>query len=74
MVCGQNCTFVVQASGTVLACGEGCYGRLGQGNSDDLQVLTPITALQGTASFKYWYLIVIMREDNSSYLYIYMDL
>ncbi|KAL4641964.1 putative E3 ubiquitin-protein ligase HERC1 isoform X1 [Arapaima gigas] len=47
VVCGQNCTFVIQANGTVLACGEGSYGRLGQGNSDDLHVLTVISALQG---------------------------
>uniref|UniRef100_A0A8C6YER0 HECT-type E3 ubiquitin transferase n=1 Tax=Naja naja TaxID=35670 RepID=A0A8C6YER0_NAJNA len=48
VICGQNCTFVIQANGTVLACGEGSYGRLGQGNSDDLHVLTVISALQGT--------------------------
>ncbi|XP_036391158.1 probable E3 ubiquitin-protein ligase HERC1 isoform X2 [Megalops cyprinoides] len=47
VVCGQNCSFVIQANGTVLACGEGSYGRLGQGNSDDLHVLTVISALQG---------------------------
>lgn len=47
VICGQNCTFVIQANGTVLACGEGSYGRLGQGNSDDLHVLTVISALQG---------------------------
>ncbi|KAA0723274.1 putative E3 ubiquitin-protein ligase HERC1 [Triplophysa tibetana] len=47
VVCGQNCTFVIQANGTVSACGEGSYGRLGQGNSDDLHVLTVISALQG---------------------------
>ena len=47
IVCGQNCTFVLQTSGTILACGEGSYGRLGMGNSDDLLVLTPIAALQG---------------------------
>ncbi|XP_068597946.1 probable E3 ubiquitin-protein ligase HERC1 [Brachionichthys hirsutus] len=47
VVCGQNCTFVIQPNGTVLACGEGSYGRLGQGNSDDLHVLTIISALQG---------------------------
>ncbi|XP_028981614.2 probable E3 ubiquitin-protein ligase HERC1 isoform X4 [Esox lucius] len=47
VVCGQNCTFVIQANGTVLACGEGSYGRLGQGNSDDLHVITVISALQG---------------------------
>ncbi|KAG7482609.1 putative E3 ubiquitin-protein ligase HERC1 isoform X1 [Solea senegalensis] len=47
VVCGQNCTFVIQPNGTVLACGEGSYGRLGQGNSDDLHVLTVISALQG---------------------------
>ncbi|XP_052792637.1 probable E3 ubiquitin-protein ligase HERC1 isoform X2 [Mya arenaria] len=47
IICGQNCTFVIQANGTVLACGEGSYGRLGQGNSDDLKSLTIISALQG---------------------------
>ncbi|XP_044756783.1 probable E3 ubiquitin-protein ligase HERC1 [Coccinella septempunctata] len=47
IVCGQNCTFVIQGNGTVLACGEGSYGRLGQGNSDDLHSLTVISCLQG---------------------------
>lgn len=47
IVCGQNCTFVIQSNGTVLACGEGTYGRLGQGNSDHLRTLTVISALQG---------------------------
>ena len=47
VICGQNCTFVIQANGTVMACGEGSYGRLGQGNSDDLHSLTVISALQG---------------------------
>ncbi|XP_061887279.1 probable E3 ubiquitin-protein ligase HERC1 isoform X3 [Entelurus aequoreus] len=47
VVCGQNCTFLVQSNGTVLALGEGQYGRLGQGNSDDLYVPTIICAFQG---------------------------
>ncbi|XP_018324237.1 probable E3 ubiquitin-protein ligase HERC1 isoform X2 [Agrilus planipennis] len=47
IICGQNCTFVIQADGTVLACGEGSYGRLGQGNSDDLHSLSVISSLQG---------------------------
>ncbi|KAK3583560.1 hypothetical protein CHS0354_026149 [Potamilus streckersoni] len=47
IICGQNCTFVVQANGSVLACGEGSYGRLGQGNSDDLRSLTLVSSLQG---------------------------
>ncbi|XP_041057144.1 probable E3 ubiquitin-protein ligase HERC1 isoform X1 [Carcharodon carcharias] len=47
VVCGQNCTFLVQANGTVVAFGEGSYGRLGQGNSDDLHTPTIITTLQG---------------------------
>lgn len=47
IVCGNNCTFVIQGNGTVLACGEGSYGRLGQGNSDDLRSLTTLTSLQG---------------------------
>ena len=33
------------------ACGEGSYGRLGQGNSDDLHTLTAISALQGYVIF-----------------------
>ncbi|XP_035383560.1 probable E3 ubiquitin-protein ligase HERC1 isoform X3 [Electrophorus electricus] len=47
VVCGQNCTFLVQVNGAVLAVGEGSYGRLGQGNSDDLYTPTVISALQG---------------------------
>ncbi|XP_037548156.1 probable E3 ubiquitin-protein ligase HERC1 [Nematolebias whitei] len=47
VVCGQNCTFLVQSNGSVLAVGEGQYGRLGQGNSDDLFVPTLISAFQG---------------------------
>ena len=47
IVCGQNCSFVIQSNGVVMACGEGSYGRLGQGNSDDLYQLTPISGLQG---------------------------
>ncbi|XP_075226553.1 putative E3 ubiquitin-protein ligase HERC1 isoform X4 [Lycorma delicatula] len=47
IVCGQNCTFVLQANGTVLSCGEGNYGRLGQGHSDDLHSLSIISSLQG---------------------------
>jgi E3 ubiquitin-protein ligase HERC1 len=50
IVCGQNCTFVIQANGTVLACGEGSYGRLGQGNSDDLHSLSIISSLQGRSN------------------------
>ncbi|CAH1796720.1 unnamed protein product [Owenia fusiformis] len=47
IICGQNCTFVIQSNGSVLGCGEGSYGRLGQGNSDDLHSLTIVSALQG---------------------------
>lgn len=50
VVCGQNCSFLVQSNGTVLAVGEGQYGRLGQGNSDDLYIPTIIAAFQGTIS------------------------
>lgn len=46
ILCGQNCTFVL-ANGAVFACGEGSYGRLGQGNSDDLHSLSLISSLQG---------------------------
>ncbi|KAK7467957.1 hypothetical protein BaRGS_00036800 [Batillaria attramentaria] len=47
VVCGQNCTFLVQPNGSVLACGEGSYGRLGQGNSDDIHAPALVTSLQG---------------------------
>uniref|UniRef100_A0A0L8HTX3 HECT-type E3 ubiquitin transferase n=1 Tax=Octopus bimaculoides TaxID=37653 RepID=A0A0L8HTX3_OCTBM len=47
IICGQNSTFVIQANGTVMASGEGSYGRLGQGNSDDLHSLTVISSMQG---------------------------
>ena len=50
VVCGQNCTFIVTANGSILACGEGSYGRLGQGNSDDLHTPTVISTLQGDAT------------------------
>ncbi|XP_020630073.1 probable E3 ubiquitin-protein ligase HERC1 isoform X4 [Orbicella faveolata] len=47
IICGQNCTFVLLANGAVQACGEGSYGRLGMGNSDDLFSLTVLSTLQG---------------------------
>lgn len=47
VVCGQNCSFLIQSNGAVMAVGEGQYGRLGQGNSDDLYVPTIISAFQG---------------------------
>ncbi|XP_017786874.1 PREDICTED: probable E3 ubiquitin-protein ligase HERC1 isoform X2 [Nicrophorus vespilloides] len=47
IICGNNCTFVILANGSVQACGEGSYGRLGQGNSDDLYALGIISSLQG---------------------------
>ncbi|KAF6207949.1 hypothetical protein GE061_016398 [Apolygus lucorum] len=47
IICGQNCTFVIQANGMVLSCGEGSYGRLGQGHADDLHSLSVISSLQG---------------------------
>ena len=52
VVCGQNCTFVLLGNGTVQACGEGSYGRLGMGNSDDLLSLTVVSALQGRVTSK----------------------
>jgi len=49
VICGQNCTFLIQSNGSVLSIGEGSYGRLGLGNSDDMATQTIISALQG-----YW--------------------
>lgn len=48
VVCGQNCSFLIQSNGAVTAVGEGQYGRLGQGNSDDLYAPTIISAFQGS--------------------------
>ncbi|GFS09040.1 HECT and RLD domain-containing E3 ubiquitin protein ligase family member 1 [Elysia marginata] len=47
IVCGQNCTFIIMPTGSLMSCGEGSYGRLGQGNSDDIHTPTAISALQG---------------------------
>ena len=47
IVCGNHCTFLIQSNGVVLACGEGSYGRLGLGNSDDHRAPVVISALQG---------------------------
>ncbi|XP_076031800.1 LOW QUALITY PROTEIN: putative E3 ubiquitin-protein ligase HERC1 [Oratosquilla oratoria] len=44
---GKNCTFIVTANGSVLACGEGSYGRLGSGLSDDAHTPSVISTLQG---------------------------
>ena len=49
---GLNCTFMITSSGTVYSCGEGSYGRLGHGNSDDLNTATLISALQGFTIIK----------------------
>ena len=44
---GLNCSFISTAAGSVYSVGEGSYGRLGHGNSDDLTTPTLISALQG---------------------------
>jgi len=51
VICGQNCTFIIHATGTVQSVGEGSYGRLGHGNSDDMQNPSVIAALQGYLKF-----------------------
>ena len=65
VICGQNCTFLVQANGSLLACGEGSYGRLGQGNSDDVHAPTIITSLQGKQLF-----LSPVYKINSSFLWL----
>ena len=45
IICGQSCTFAIFDDGSVTACGIGNYGRLGQGNSDDLPSPCTITGL-----------------------------
>ena len=44
---GLNCSFLCTAAGSVYSIGEGSYGRLGHGNSDDLTTPALISALQG---------------------------
>ena len=48
---GLNCSFLCSAAGGVYSLGEGSYGRLGHGNSDDLTSAALISALQGTVYF-----------------------
>ena len=45
IVCGKNATFFVKFNGDVYSCGEGSNGRLGHGNSDDLQSPNLITGM-----------------------------
>ena len=45
---GLNCSFLCNSSGSVYSIGEGSYGRLGHGNSDDLNHPALISALQVT--------------------------
>ena len=52
VICGQNCTFVLLPNGTVQGCGEGSYGRLGMGNSDDLFSLSVLSTLQGRCELR----------------------
>ncbi|CAG0917523.1 unnamed protein product [Notodromas monacha] len=47
VVCGHKCSFGLREDGSVVSFGEGHYGRLGQGNSDDMRAPTLIHALQG---------------------------
>lgn len=47
IVCGLNCTFSIDKDGQVRAAGDGTFGRLGLGHSDDINVMTAITSLQG---------------------------
>jgi E3 ubiquitin-protein ligase HERC1 len=35
---GQYCTFSIQTSGSLKACGKGCYGRLGLGDSSNQSI------------------------------------
>ena len=46
--CGVNCTFAVHANGTsISSCGEGTNGKLGLGNSEDVTILSLISAIRG---------------------------
>ena len=44
---GLHCTFMIDQDGQVKACGEGTFGRLGLGSSDDVYQMTNVTGLQG---------------------------
>ena len=50
VVAGSYCTYVVRFDGTVATVGEGSYGRLGHGGSENESNLRTISSLQGQYS------------------------
>lgn len=49
VVAGSYCTYMVKCDGSVSSCGEGSFGRLGHGGSDNENSMRTISALQGRA-------------------------
>ena len=47
VVAGSYCTYAVKFDGSVCSCGEGSYGRLGHGGSENETEMRIISALQG---------------------------
>ena len=47
IVAGSYCTYAVRFDGSVASVGEGSYGRLGHGGSENETILKNISALQG---------------------------
>lgn len=49
VVSGSYCTYGVKYDGSVCSIGEGSFGRLGHGGSDNESSMRIISALQGNA-------------------------
>ena len=47
IVAGSYCTYAVRFDGSVASVGEGSYGRLGHGGSENETILKNISALKG---------------------------
>ena len=50
VVAGSYCTYGVKYDGSVCSIGEGSFGRLGHGGSDNESSMRVIGALQGNSS------------------------
>ena len=48
IVAGNHCTYAIKSDGSISSVGDGSYGRLGHGTSDDENIMRVISSLQGT--------------------------
>ena len=51
IVAGSYCTYAVKFDGTVMSVGEGSYGRLGHGGSENETKMRVISGLQGMCTY-----------------------